>query len=91
MGLGVFALLKFGTIDPVLSAVGAALFVFGASWLRAPRSWRVPVSAILAACGALFIPAIIADPGRFGPLLGLVAFVLIGTAVRVGLMPRGKA
>lgn len=88
MGAGLFLLAK-GLPIPILMGPGGGLLLFGATAYRGQSISRATVAGALATAGAFWLPGVIADPQRFA-LLGLIAFVLIGMAIRVGLL-HGKA
>ena len=88
MGAGLFLLAK-GLAIPILMGPGGGFLLFGAAVYRRASNARALAAYVLAAAGAFWLPGVIADPQRFA-LLGLIAFVLIGMAIRVGLL-HGKA
>lgn len=88
MAIGIFTAIS-GMTDPIGMAVGVMLFAFGLTWYHRGLSQRAVFAALLAGAGAFWLPGVIADPSKYA-LLGLIAFVLIGSAARVG-MAHGKA
>ncbi len=89
MGVGLFLLAK-GLTVPIWMGLGGGLLLFGATIYRGVSIPRASLAGALAAAGSFWLPGVIDDPQRFA-LLGLIAFALIGTAIRVGLLYRGPA
>ena len=84
MGAGLFLLFK-GLADPILMGPGGGLLLFGAALHHGATIKRAIGAGLLSCAGAFWLPGVIADPEKY-MLLGLIAFVLIGTAIRVGLL-----
>lgn len=86
---GLFLLIK-GLANPILTGSGGGLLMCGLARYSGAKIRRGIVSGALAACGAFWLPGLIAGAQGVA-LLWLIAFVFIGTAVRVGLMFRTPA
>ena len=70
--------------------MGVGIFLAGLSVHRGVSTGRAIAAGVLGALGGLWLPGVIADPHKYW-MLGLIAFVFIGFALRVGVVRRGPA